>query len=202
MECDLGCCRGPQSLKSTRLSFLVQVVRPPKLPDPVSEICHQLQQVGIRWESGSRTGLRRLQIKNQKQRCLPLSKRQALRREIRAIRSSLKKRRRRQSLNATNTPSPATIRISAPGAKRRQGREDPIDRPMEHHAEILGSITRLTSRSRRSSWTVLQYPDPTHPLLLPKRRTGLRGHARRDKSDRQGGRFQTVRLWNRGPAFG
>src|SRR6266852_7266794 len=39
--------------------------------------------------------------------------------------------------------------ISAPGAKRRQGREDPIDRPMEHPAEILGSITRLTSRSRR-----------------------------------------------------
>ena len=131
MECDFGCCRGPQSLKSTRLSFLVQVVRPPKLPDPVSEICHQLQQVGIRWESGSRTGLGRLQIKNQKQRCPPLSKRQALRREIRAIRSSLKKRRRRQSLNATNTPSPATIRISAPGAKRRPGREDPIDRPME-----------------------------------------------------------------------
>ena len=105
--------------------------------------------------------------------------------EIRAIRSSLKKRRRRQSLNATNTPSPPTIRISAPGAKRRQGREDPIDRPMERHAEILGSITRLTSRSRRSSWTVLQYPDPAHPLLLPERRAGLRGHARRDTSDRQ-----------------
>jgi len=34
----------------TRLSFLVQVVQPPKLPDPVSEICHQLQQLGIRWE--------------------------------------------------------------------------------------------------------------------------------------------------------
>ncbi len=110
--------------------------------------------------------------------------------EIRALPSSLKKRRRRQSLNATNTPSPATIRISAPGAKRRQGREDPIDRPMEHPAEILGSITRLTSRSRRSSWTVLQYPDPAHPLLLPERRAGLRGHARRDTSDGQGGRFR------------
>jgi len=52
--------------------------------------------VRIWWGSGNRTGLRRLQIKNQKQCCPPLSKRQALRREIRAIRSSLKKRRRNE----------------------------------------------------------------------------------------------------------
>ena len=70
------------------------------------------------------------------------------------------------------------------------GSRDIIDRPMEHHAEILGSITRLTSRSRRSSWTVLRYPDPAHRLLLPERRADLRGHAGRDTSDRQGGRFR------------
>jgi hypothetical protein len=29
-------------------------------------------------------------------------------------------------------------------------------------------------------------PDSVHPLLLPERRAGLRGHARRDRSDRQG----------------
>jgi hypothetical protein len=29
-------------------------------------------------------------------------------------------------------------------------------------------------------------PDSVHPLLLPERRVGLRGHARRDRSDRQG----------------